>query len=67
MTCTPISVSMRQLLETLGTWPDVNVDELKTLPEWREAMAWGWVMESGELTGTGLAHAKELPAGLVKE
>jgi hypothetical protein len=27
----------------------------------------GWIMESGELTGTGLAHVKELPGGLVRD
>ena len=34
-------------------------------PEWKQAQAWGWIMESGELTGTGLAHVKELPGGIV--
>ena len=58
---------MLELLETLADWPDVNIDELGGWPEWDKARAWGWVMESGELTGTGLAHVKELPGGLVRE
>jgi hypothetical protein len=32
-----------------------------------QARAWGWVMESGELTGTVLAHVRELPRGIVSE
>lgn len=56
---------MLELLETLAHWPDVNVDELRLRPEWDQAR--GWVMESGELTGTGLAHAGGLPGGIVIE
>lgn len=58
---------MLELLETLAHWPDVNVDELRLRPEWDQARARGWVMESGELTGTGLAHAGGLPGGIVIE
>jgi len=58
---------MRQILEALTTWPDVDSDELRRRPEWDQARAWGWVVESGELTGTGLAHAGELPDGLVRD
>ena len=34
-------------------------------PEWERARTWGWVMESGELTGTGWAHIRELPRGIL--
>jgi hypothetical protein len=54
---------MRELLEVCADWPDVDIDRLRSRPEWEQARAWGWVMASGELTGTGLAHAKELPKG----
>ena len=67
MSCTPVTPAMRQLLETLANWPDVDVEELRQRPEWGQARVWGWVMESGELTGTGLAHVKELPGGIVIE
>jgi hypothetical protein len=26
------------------------------MPEWDEAQRWGWVMEWGELTGSGWRH-----------
>jgi hypothetical protein len=58
---------MAELLEALRSWPDVEVERLRERPEWAEARAWGWIMESGELTGTGLAHAQELPRGMVKD
>lgn len=53
------------LLEALRSWPDVEVESLRERPEWAEARAWGWIMESGELTGTGLAHAGDVPGGLI--
>ena len=58
---------MRQLLEALTEWPDADIEDLRRRPEWEQARAWGWVMESGELTGTGLAHAYDLPRGIVVE
>ena len=67
MACVPITPAMRQLLEVLTAWPDVETDDLRRRPEWEQARAWGWVMESGELTGTGLGHAKELWGGLVRD
>jgi hypothetical protein len=67
MFCTPLSPAMRTLLDTLRSWPDVDVDPLRQTPEWEQARAWGWVMESGELTGSGLAHVGGLPGGLVKD
>jgi hypothetical protein len=67
MSCVPVRPAMRQLLEALTAWPDVDVDDLRRRPEWVKARAWGWVMESGELTGTGLAHVRQLPPGIVAE
>lgn len=56
---------MRQLLEALRTWPEVELEPLRAGPEWERARTWGWVMESGELTGTGWAHIRELPRGIL--
>jgi hypothetical protein len=58
---------MRELLEALDDWPDVDTEPLRDRPEWDQARSWGWVMESGELTGTGWGHVHELPCGLVAE
>ena len=58
---------MKELLETLQAWPDVDLEALRSRPEWAQARQWGWVMESGELTGTGWAHVGELPRGIVSE
>ncbi len=52
---------MRQLLEALTAWPEVDTEDLRRRPEWEQARAWGWVMESGELTGTGLARRGVTP------
>lgn len=54
---------MRELLEALTAWPDVDTEDLRRRLEWEQARSWGWVMQSGELTGTGLAHAHELAGG----
>lgn len=65
MSCTPLTAAMRQLLEALTVWPEVDTEELRRRPEWSEARAWGWVMESGELTGTGLAHVDAVRQGVL--
>jgi hypothetical protein len=65
MSSTPVTPAMRQLLEMCAEWPDVDIDQLAG-PEWEDARAWGWVMASGELNGTGLEHVKELPGAMVK-
>ncbi len=67
MSCTPVTDEMADLLDRLRAYTDVDLEELRRWPEWAEATAWGWVMESGELTGTGLAHAGELPRGMVTD
>ena len=67
MGCTPVTPAMRELLEALSAWPDVNVDGLRERPEWEQARAWGWVMESGELTGSGLRHVSPNPGGIVTD
>jgi hypothetical protein len=67
MSCTPGTPAMLELLEALTAWPDVDTEDLRRRPEWGQALAWGWVMASGELTGTGLAHVRELPRGIVSE
>jgi len=59
MSCVPITPEMSYLLEACRGWPVAGhvLDELKGMPEWDQARAWGWIMESGELTGTGSRHA----------
>jgi hypothetical protein len=61
VSCTPVTPAMRELLEALTTWPDVDTDQLRRRPEWEQARAWGWIMDTGELTGTGFAQVHELP------
>ena len=58
---------MAELLEALQAWPDVDVEVLRGRPEWEQAREWGSAMESGELTGTGLAYSGELPRRIVSE
>lgn len=67
MSCVPVTPEMAELLEALRAWLDVDVEALRSRPEWAQAREWGWAMESGELTGTGLAHVGELPRGIVSE
>lgn len=62
-----VSTEMRELLEELRAWPNVDLEQLQQRPEWIKALAWGWVMESGELTGTGLRHAGGLSRGIVSD
>lgn len=60
-----MSLEMMRLLEGLRAWPEVDLEQLRQRPEWVQAIAWGWVMPSGELTGTGLRHAGGLSGGIV--
>jgi len=58
MSCVPITPEMARLLTALKAWP-ISPDllqELRAMPEWDQARAWGWIMETGELTGTGWRH-----------
>jgi hypothetical protein len=58
---------MAILLHHLSRYPLSNADmvRLRRTPEWIQARAWGWVMESGELTGTGSRHAGEIGNGIL--
>jgi hypothetical protein len=67
MSCTPVTASMLDLLGVLQNWPDVDVEKVRSLPEWDQARSWGWIMDSGELTGSGWRHLHVLPRGLVAE
>ena len=67
MSCIPLTDAMADLLERLAAWPNVDTAELRGRSEWDQARAWGWVMESGELTGQGMRHRHELPGGLVRD
>lgn len=67
MSCLEITPAMADLLARLEDWPNVDIDNLQGRPEWAQARAWGWIMESGELTGQGMAHRHELPKGIVSD
>lgn len=67
MTCITPTAAMTELLEALRAWPDVDTERLRERPEWDQARAWGWVMESGALTGSGLRHVVELPRGILSD
>jgi hypothetical protein len=69
MSCVEISPDMRYLLDALRCWPvgPEVLDRIKATAEWDQARAWGWVMESGELTGTGLRHAGQPPKGITRD
>ncbi|MET0565164.1 MAG: hypothetical protein ABW021_01800 [Acidimicrobiia bacterium] len=58
---------MSYLLEACRSWPvsPEVLEELRATPEWDQARAWGWIMQSGELTGTGLRHAGDQPRGIL--
>lgn len=58
---------MQPLAAPLEAWPDVDTQEMRKRREWDQARAWGWIMDSGELTGLGYAHVHELPGGIVTE
>ena len=69
MSCVPVTPEMSGLLEACRSYPlptDI-LDQLRAMAEWEQARAWGWIMESGELTGTGSRHAGgKLPAGIIR-
>jgi hypothetical protein len=50
---------MSYLLEAARSYPisPAVLEEIRAMPEWDQARAWGWIMETGELTGTGSRHA----------
>jgi hypothetical protein len=58
---------MAILLHHLTRWPlpDEDLVRLRRTPGWVQARAWGWVMQSGELTGTGNRHAGEILTGIL--
>jgi hypothetical protein len=55
MSCVDISPEMSHLLATLRGWPvsPEVLEQIQAMPEWEEAEAWGWIMRTGALTGTG--------------
>ena len=58
---------MSYLLEALRGYPvstEVH-EQLRAMPAWEQAREWGWIMHSGELTGTGARHAGEQPRGIL--
>ena len=69
MSCVPITPGMAYLLEACRTWPisPEVLDKLLAMPEWEQAQAWGWIMQTGRLTGTGARHAGGLSKGIVHD
>ena len=67
MSCVPITPEMARLLTALKAWP-ISPDllqELRAMSEWEQARTWGWIMSSGELTGTGSRHAGDMLKGIL--
>jgi hypothetical protein len=69
MSCVEITDRMAELLTRLAVYPlpEEDLKRLRRTPEWLQAKAWGWVMQSGELTGTGSRHAGDLTKGILPE
>jgi hypothetical protein len=69
MSCVHLTPEMEWLLSALRTWPvgAEVLDTLRATPEWAQARVWGWIMESGELTGSGWRHAGSLPGGILPD
>lgn len=67
MSCVDITPEMARLLSALRSWPvgPELLEELQAMPEWDQARAWGWIMRTGALTGTGARHAGPIPKGIV--
>jgi len=57
MSYVELTHEMATLLVALRSWPHVDLEGLRALPEWKLARDWGWIEESGELTPTGARHA----------
>ena len=67
MSCVPITPEMAYLLEACRSWPTSPeiLDQLQGMSEWEEARAWGWIMQTGRLTGMGASHAGKSPRGIL--
>ena len=65
MSCVPVTPEMAAMLEALLN--DEPPDRFRESPEWKDAMAWGWIFgESGRLSGIGASHAPgERPRGIL--
>jgi hypothetical protein len=63
MSCVEITVEMAELLEAMRAWPvpDEVLEYWRDSETWLTAIEWGWMMESGALTGMGLRHADPNP------
>jgi hypothetical protein len=61
MSSIEITPRMAWLLETLRDFPLTaeQVGRLRGTPEWSDAADWGWVTESGEISGAGLSCVRE--------
>ena len=63
LSCVEVTPAMAAMLEALAN--DEPPAPYRDTSQWKDARAWGWIMESGELTDTGARHAGELPRGIV--
>ena len=57
MSYVELTHDMATLLVALRSWPHVDLEALRAMPEWKLAQDWGWIEESGELTATGTRQA----------
>ena len=67
MSWVEVTDRMAILLHHLTRWPlpDEDLARLRRTPEWIQARKWGWVMESGELTGIGSRRAGPISDGIL--
>jgi hypothetical protein len=65
--CVDTTPEMAWLLAALRSWPvgPEVLEQIQAMAELEQARAWGWVMRTGELTGTGRRHAGEQPRGIL--
>jgi hypothetical protein len=69
MSCVEITPEMRRLLDACRNYPlgPEVLEQVRATPEWEQARKWGWVMETGELTGMGANHAGIRHRGILND
>lgn len=63
MSCVAVSVEMAELLEAMLSSPVTPevLDYWRDSEPWLTAIEWGWLMPTGQLTGSGARHADPNP------
>jgi hypothetical protein len=69
MSCVHITPEMRYLLDALRSYPVSTevLEQIQSMAEWEQALEWGWVVHTGQLTGMGASHAGPLPKGIARD